>query len=57
MQVYGYQSLKQGMQAEQLLGSCVRQGANLPIDGPPPVIASKYFTIPVSPRPRIYGTV
>ena len=44
-QVYGYQSLKEGTQAEQLLGGCVRRGAGLPISGPPPVVASKYFTI------------
>lgn len=47
-QVYGYQSMKAGSQAEQLLGGFVRQGVSLPIEGAPPVIASKYFTIPVS---------
>jgi hypothetical protein len=46
--VYGYQSLKAGQQAEQLLGGFVRRGAALPLDSPAPVVASKYFTIPVS---------
>ena len=46
-QVYGYQSLKAGTQAEQLLGGFVRRGASLPLDSPTPVVASKFFTIPV----------
>ncbi len=46
--MYGYQSLKQGTQAEQLLGGFVRRGASLPLDSPTPIVASKFFTIPVS---------
>jgi len=45
-EVYGYQSLKDGSQSEQLVGRFAKRGSNLPIDGPPPVLASKYFTIP-----------
>lgn len=41
MQVYGYQSLKDGSQSEQLVGRFAKRGSNLPIDGPPPVLASK----------------
>lgn len=52
-QVYGYQSLKAGSQAEQLLGGFVQRGASLPIDGPAPIIASKFFTIPVRILPGL----
>ena len=43
-QVYGYQSIQAGEGAEQLLG---RFSASAPsTQGLPPVIATKFFTIP-----------
>lgn len=45
-EVYGYQSIKEGAQSEQLVGKFAQIAATLPLDGPPPVLASKFFPVP-----------
>lgn len=40
-QVYGYQSIKENGQSEQLVGKFARRAVDLPLDGPRPVLASK----------------
>lgn len=45
-EVYGYQSLKAESQSEQLVGRFERRAAALALDGPPPVLASKFFPVP-----------
>lgn len=45
-EVYGYQSIKEDGQSEQLVGKFAQRAANLPLDRPPPVLASKFFPVP-----------
>ena len=45
VQVYGYQNIKSGSSSEQLLGKFLRE-KNQGGKGLPPVIATKFFTIP-----------
>ncbi len=44
-QVYGYQSIGAGCQSEQLLGQLLRQH-QASSNGPPLVVATKFFTVP-----------
>lgn len=45
-EVYGYQSLKEDAQSEQLVGRFAKMAATSPLDGPPTLVASKFFPVP-----------